>query len=66
VEQDHQAIKRRFNASQGFRSFHSARRTIQGYEVVNMIRKAQARWLPKWDVLGLILFLNEMLGLSAE
>src|SRR5215831_7492704 len=66
VEQDHRAIKRRVNASQGFRSFHGARRTIQGYEVVHMIRKGQMRWLPKGDGLGLILFLNELLGLSAE
>ena len=61
VEQDHRAIKRRVNASQGFRSFHGARRTIQGYEVVHMIRKGQVRWLPKGDVLGLIVFLNEIL-----
>jgi transposase, IS6 family len=66
VEQDHRAIKKRVNASQGFRSFHGARRTIQGYEVVHMIRKGQVRWLPKGDVLGMILFLNETLGLEAE
>ena len=52
--------------SQGFRSLHGARRTIQGYEVVHMIRKGQVRWSPKGDVLGLILFLNELLGLDAE
>ena len=66
VEQDHRAIKRRVNASQGFRSFHGARRTIQGYEAVHMIRKGQVRWLPKGDVLGLIRFLNEILGLRVE
>src|ERR1017187_5796135 len=33
VEQDHRAIKRRVRASQGFRSFWGAWRTIQGYEV---------------------------------
>ena len=66
VEQDHRAIKRRVNASQGFRCFHGARRTIQGYEAVHMIRKGQVRWLPKGDVLGLLLFLNEILGLRAE
>ena len=54
------------NASQGFRSFHGARRTIQGYEVVHMIRKGQVRWLPKKDVLGLIRFLYDILGLKAE
>jgi transposase, IS6 family len=37
VEQDHRAIKRRVRACQGFRAFHSARRTIQGIEVMNMI-----------------------------
>jgi hypothetical protein len=31
-----------------------------------MNRKGQVRWLPKGDVLELILFLNELLGLSAE
>jgi hypothetical protein len=34
--------------------------------VVHMIRKGQVRWLPKGDVLGMILFLNETLGLRAE
>jgi hypothetical protein len=41
--------------------FHGARLTIQGYEVVHMIRKDQVRRLPKGDVLGMILFLNETL-----
>jgi IS6 family transposase len=66
VEQDHRAIKRRVHASQGFRSFSGAWRTIQGYEVMHMIRKGQVRWLPKGDVLGLVLFLNEVLGLRTE
>ena len=66
VEQDHRAIKRRVNASQGFRSFHGAQRTIQGYEMVHMIRKGQVRWLPKGDVVGLVLFLQETLGFEAE
>jgi len=39
VEQDHRAIKRRVRASQGFRSLGSATRTIQGIEMMNMIRK---------------------------
>ena len=59
------AIKRRVNASQGFRSFHGARRTIQGYEAVHMIRKGQVSWLPKGDVVGLVLFINETLGLRS-
>ena len=50
VEQDHRAIKRRVRAMQGFRAFHSAWRTIQGIETVNMIRKGQVRWLAKGDI----------------
>jgi DDE domain len=44
LEQDHRAIKRRCRASQWFRSFWSARRTIAGYEAIYMIRKGQAAW----------------------
>jgi transposase, IS6 family len=39
VEQDHRFIKRRINPGLGFFSFNTARRTIGGYEVMNMIRK---------------------------
>jgi IS6 family transposase len=42
LEQDHRAIKRRINASQGFRSFRAAWRTLAGYEAAHMIRKGQA------------------------
>jgi transposase, IS6 family len=65
LEQDHRAIKRRIRASQGFRSFDSAWRTIQGYEVLHMIRKGQVRWLPKGDVIGQVLFVNATFGLQA-
>ena len=41
LEQDHRAIKRRVNASQHFRSFWAAWRTIAGYEAIRMIRKGQ-------------------------
>jgi transposase, IS6 family len=42
LEQDHRAIKRRVRASQHFRSFWCAWRTIAGYEAIHMIRKGQA------------------------
>jgi hypothetical protein len=42
LEQDHRAIKRRIRASQHFRSFWAACRTIAGYEAIHMIRKGQA------------------------
>ena len=65
VEQDHRAIKRRVRASQGFRSFDSAARMIQGIETVNMIRKGQARWLEKGNILGQIAFIAGLFGLTA-
>ena len=37
LEQGHRVIKRRVNAKQVFREFQAARRTIQGYEAMNMV-----------------------------
>jgi len=53
LEQDHRAIKSRVRASQHFRSFWGAWRTIAGYEAIHMIRKGQAcASAPKeWGVL---------------
>jgi hypothetical protein len=50
VEQDHRAMKRRVTAKQNFREFQAARRTIEGYEAMHMIRKGQARWVSDADV----------------
>jgi hypothetical protein len=52
--------------ARGFRSFDGAWRTIQGYEVVHMIRKGQGRWLAKGDVFGQIQFIREILGLKSK
>lgn len=49
---------------QGFRSFHSAWRTIQGIETVNMIRKGQIRWLPKSDILRQAAFISELFAVA--
>jgi transposase-like protein len=66
VEQDHRAIKRRVRDSQGFRSFQSARRTIQGIEMMNMTRKGQVRWLAKGNIAGQVAFVSGLLGLAAD
>ncbi len=44
----------------GFGSFNTARRTIQGYEAMNMIRKGQIKNVEKGDVIGQISFINEI------
>jgi transposase, IS6 family len=65
VEQDHRAIKRRINASLGFRSFAAAERTIQGYEPMHMIRKGQIRRLAKGDATAQIRFIRCVFSLAA-
>ena len=54
LEQDHRAIKRRVRASQHFRSFWGAWRTITGYEAIHMIRKGQACWSAAGAKIGLL------------
>lgn len=63
LEQDHRAIKRRVNAKQGFREFEAARRTIQGYEALNMIRKGQAWWVRGTNVRRQIQFIQKLFEL---
>lgn len=41
LEQDHRFIKRITKPMMGFKAFHSASATIEGIEVVHMIRKNQ-------------------------
>jgi transposase, IS6 family len=41
VEQDHRGIKRLVKSGMGFGSFNTARRTVRGYEIMNMMRKGQ-------------------------
>ena len=65
IEQDHRAIKRRVNAKQGFREFYSARRTIQGYEAIHMLRKGQVRWMSGTDVRRQNKFIDKVFGLAA-
>ena len=65
VEQDHRSIKRRVNASLGFRSLDGAQRTIQGYEAMHMIRKGQVRWLAKGAIAEQVRFINVTFGIAA-
>src|SRR5437588_4299784 len=65
IEQDHRAIKRRVNAKQGFREFQAARRTIQGYEAIHMMRKGQVRWVSGADVRRQNQFINKLFKLPA-
>jgi transposase-like protein len=66
LEQDHRAIKRRVKAKQDFREFHAARRTIEGYEAMHMIRKGQVRWVSGSDVRRQIPFINKLFEVRRE
>ena len=48
-----------------FASFNTARRTLRGYEVMNLIRKGQVKRAEKGDVIGQISFLHQLLGVAA-
>ncbi|GHO72150.1 IS6 family transposase [Ktedonobacter sp. SOSP1-52] len=52
IEQDHRFIKRLTKPGMGFFSFETAWRTLQGYEMMNMIRKGQVQGVAKGDVEG--------------
>ena len=65
LEQDHRAIKRRVKAKQSFREFRAARRTIEGYEAMHMIRKGQARWISDDDVRKQNQFIDKLFDLAA-
>jgi transposase, IS6 family len=66
LEQDHRAIKRRVRASQHFRSFWGAWRTLAGYEAIHMIRKGQACWCAAGAKIGLLhRFIVGMFGMEA-
>ena len=47
VEQDHRGIKRLVKPGMGFGSFKTARRTLKGYEMMNMMRKGQIQGVAK-------------------
>ncbi|WP_019503947.1 hypothetical protein [Pleurocapsa sp. PCC 7319] len=53
-------------ASQHFREFGSASRTISGYETMNMIRKGQIKNVERGDILGQIKFIKKLLALSSK
>jgi transposase, IS6 family len=65
IEQDHRFIKRVVKPGMGFFSFESAWRTLQGYEVMHMIRKGQMRGVEKRDILGQVAFVSSLFGVAA-
>ena len=50
IEQDHRFIKRLTKPGMGFHSFNTARRTLRGFEAMNMLRKGQVEGVAKGNV----------------
>jgi transposase-like protein len=65
IEQDHRFIKRRVNPGLGFGSFRTARRTLQGYEAMHMIKKGQLEGIAKGDALAQNRVIAQVFGLVA-
>jgi transposase-like protein len=63
IEEDHRFIKRRVSPSLGFGSFPTAWRTLQGYEVMNMIRKGQVKEADKNNIQAQNQFSSRLFGL---
>jgi IS6 family transposase len=65
IEQDHRFIKKKVRSSQCFKSFHTAERTLEGIEAVNMIRKGQVKGLAESDARGQAKFVESLFGIAA-
>jgi transposase-like protein len=65
IEQDHRFVKKKVRASQCFKSFHTAERTLEGIEAVNMLRKGQVKKLSRGDAIGQAKFLLSLFQIAA-
>jgi IS6 family transposase len=65
VEQDHRFIKRLVKPGLAFFSFETAWRTLQGYEMMNMLRKGQVHGVEQGDIMGQIAFISRLFGMAA-
>jgi IS6 family transposase len=65
IEQDHRFVKKKVRASQCFKSFHTAERTLEGIEAMHMMRKGQVKRLSGRDAIGQAKFVESLFGIAA-
>jgi transposase-like protein len=65
VEQDHRRVKRLVRPGLGFGSFHTARRTLAGNEVMAMVRKGQLRKINGRDMRAQATFVAGLFQVAA-
>jgi len=64
VEQSHRFIKRLIKNNQWFQYFNTAKNTIAGYEIMNMIRRGQVKFVEKGNVFAQKRFVESLFGIS--
>jgi transposase-like protein len=64
IEQDHRFLKRLTKSGMGFFSDLTAWRTLQGYEIINMMRKGQVQGVDKGDVRGQVALVARLFGVA--
>src|SRR5437870_6556507 len=65
IELDHRFVKKKVRSSQCFKRFHTAERTLEGIEAVNMMRKGQVKRLDRNDAVGQAKFVESLFHLAA-
>jgi IS6 family transposase len=65
IEQDHRFINKKVRASQCFKRFHTAERTLEGIEAIHMMRKGQVKRLAGSDVQGQAKFVASLFQIAA-
>lgn len=65
IEQDHRFIKKKVRVSQYFKRFHTAERTLEGIEAMNMMRKGQVKRLARSNAQGQAKFVASLFEVAA-
>ena len=65
IEQDHRRPKRLVRPGLGFGGFHTARRTLAGYEAMAMVRKGQVRNIGGSDIRAQATFITGLFEVAA-
>ena len=65
VEQSHRNVKKRMWLAKSYKRFHTAWRTLEGIETMDMIRKGRVRWVAKKDVVAEVKFIAKLFPTAA-
>ncbi len=65
VEQDHRGVKKITNYGLGYKSFHTAWRTIRGIEIMHMINKGQVEGVSNRDSVSQKEFVESLFEIAA-